>query len=84
MSRDEGGLLRRWSGPRTIANSLKLGAAGVAPLLLYIAFGPEDGNPIGLGLLAAFTVPVAMTGVIVGVLKTILERMGTRGRAERT
>lgn len=84
MSRDEGGLIRRWSGPRTIANSLKLGIVGIAPLLLYIEFGPKDGNPIGLGLLAALTVPVAVTGVFVGILKTVLERIDTRGRAERT
>lgn len=78
MSDDEGGLLRRWSGPRTVANSLKLGAVGIAPLLIYIAVGPEDGNPIGLGLLAAFTVPVALTGVAVGLVKTVWERGSRR------
>lgn len=27
-------------------------AVGTVPLLLYVIFGPADGNPIGLGLLA--------------------------------
>ena len=34
---------------------LKIGGViffvGTAPLLLYVMFGPKDGNPVGLGIL---------------------------------
>jgi len=40
-------------------------AVSVAPLLLYVIFGPADGNPIGLALLMFFGVP---TGLILAVL----------------
>ena len=30
---------------------LAVAVGGSVPLLLYIVFGPKDGNPIGLGLL---------------------------------
>lgn len=52
MSRIEEWIIRRWSGGRIIVGSLALAAAGVSPLVLYVLFGPSDGNPIGLGLLA--------------------------------
>lgn len=39
-------------------------ALGAGPLLLYIVFGPADGNPIGLGLLAMVAVPVG--GILAG------------------
>jgi hypothetical protein len=39
------------------------------PLLAYVALGPEDGNPIGLGLLAVVTVPIATIGVLVGLIR---------------
>ena len=39
-----------WVSERRTKGLLIL-AAGVIPLLLYVAFGPKDGNPIGLGLL---------------------------------
>lgn len=73
MNRLEEHLLRRFSGPKIVAASLVLGAAGLAPLLLYVAFGPADGNPIGLGLLAALAMPVALVGVFVGVVKTLAQ-----------
>jgi len=60
---------RGWSGERIIIASLVAGVAGVGPLALYIAFGPKDGNPIGLGLLAALAVPVAGVGLCVGVIR---------------
>lgn len=73
MSRIEEALLRRWSGLRIVLYSLAAGIAGVAPLLLYIAVGPKDGNPIGLGLLAVATVPFAGVGVFVGLIKMLVE-----------
>lgn len=79
MSRIEEAWLRRLSGPRILACSLAFGVAGVAPLLLYIAFGPADGNPIGLGLLAVLAVPVGAVGAGVGLIKMLVEHFA-RGR----
>jgi hypothetical protein len=78
MSRLEENLLRRFSGPQIVAASLALGAGGLAPLALYSAFGPPHGNPIGLGLLAALAVPVALVGVFVGLVKTLVQLFGRR------
>lgn len=47
-------------------------------LLLYIAFGPEDGNPIGLGLLAVAAVPVAAIGAVVGLITALVQILGRR------
>jgi uncharacterized membrane-anchored protein len=69
----EGSLLRRWKGLRIVAVSFGLGLIGVLPLLAYIAFGPKDGNPIGLGLLAVLAVPIAMIGVLVGLIRLVVE-----------
>jgi hypothetical protein len=41
--------------------------ASLAPLLLYIVFGPKDGNPIGLGLLFFFGTPVGVILTLVGL-----------------
>lgn len=79
MSRTEEALLRRWSGARILSVSLAAGSAGGLPLLLYILFGPRDGNPIGLGLLAMAAVPVAGMGVLVGLVKYAVERVSGRG-----
>lgn len=61
------------AGLKIILVSFVLGVVGVAPLLLYIAFGPSDGNPIGLGLLAVFAVPAAGIGLLIGVLRLLLD-----------
>ncbi len=78
MSVSEEALIRRWPGSRIVAWSVALGFAGVSPLLLYVAFGPADGNPIGLGLLAVATVPIAGMGVIVGLIKVAVESLRRR------
>lgn len=78
MSRIEEALLRRFTGVRILLGSMAFGAAGVAPLLFYIAFGPADGNPIGLGLLAVVAVPAAAVGAGVGLIKMLVEYF-TRG-----
>jgi len=49
-----------WAGLIVIVLSL-------APLLLYIAFGPADGNPIGLGLLMFFGVPTGAVLAFIGL-----------------
>ncbi|HEX7113130.1 MAG TPA: hypothetical protein VF216_11860 [Mizugakiibacter sp.] len=80
MSRIEEAILRRWSGLRLMAMSAALGAAGVLPLLLYVAFGPKDGNPIGLGLLAVASVPVAAVGMAAGAISALVQWLrGRRG-----
>lgn len=80
MSHLEEKLLARWSGVRIVVVSLVCGALGVLPLVLYSAFGPRDGNPIGLGLLAVAAVPLAGIGVLAGVIKMVVEYFG-RGRS---
>jgi hypothetical protein len=40
----------------------------LAPLVLYVIFGPKDGNPIGLGLLMFFGVPVGVLLFVVGFI----------------
>lgn len=72
-------LIGRWSGPRIVAISLIAGAAGVLPLALYMVFGPANGNPIGLGLLAVVAVPIAAGGMLVGAIKALIERFTDRG-----
>ena len=74
MSYLEETLLRRKSGLSIMVWSLVIGFAGVLPLLLYMALGPADGNPIGLGLLAVVAVPVAGVGVVVGLIVTLVQK----------
>jgi hypothetical protein len=78
MSRIEERLLQRFSGARIALASLALGLAGLLPLILYSAFGPAKGNPIGLGLLAMATVPVSAVGLFVGLVKVLVERFDRR------
>lgn len=73
MTDSETSLLQRWKGSRIVTVSLGIGLIGVLPLLTYIAFGPKDGNPIGLGLLAVLALPIATIGVLVGSIKAIVE-----------
>lgn len=64
------------------AAHMKLGAIiaalGTAPLLLYIAFGPADGNPIGLGLLAWASWLLAAVVVAVGMARRMFRRWRDR------
>jgi hypothetical protein len=53
---------------------------GAAPLIFYIQWGPTNGNPIGLGLLALVAMPVACVGAAVGVIKIAVDSL-THGRA---
>lgn len=80
MSRIEEALLRRFSGLKIMVWSVAIGFAGVLPLLLYIAFGPADGNPIGLGLLAVVAVPMAGVGAAIGLIKMLVQHLGRRGQ----
>jgi hypothetical protein len=75
MSHIEGAAVRRWRGVRIMKASLLLGCVGVAPLLLYLLLGPKDGNPIGLGPLAFFTLPVAIVGLVVGAVSALVQHL---------
>ena len=76
MSRIEEALISRWSGSKIMAWSVALGFTGVLPLLFYIAFGPADGNPIGLGLLAVAAVAIAGMGLVIGLIKMLVQHFG--------
>lgn len=80
MSGLEETLLNRWLGARILIASFLFGVLGVSPLLLYIAFGPKDGNPIGLGLLAVAAVPIAAIGMLAGLVKLLVEIFLRRGK----
>jgi len=80
VSRVEEALVRRWSGQRIMAVSTGVGLVGVLPLLLYIAIGPADGNPIGLGLLAMAAIPLAGVGIAVGAVRLLVQLFARRGR----
>lgn len=79
MSRLEEALLRRSSGMKIILVSMAIGLGGALPLLLYIAFGPANGNPIGLGLLAVVAVPAAVIGTLIGLIKLLVQRFMRHG-----
>lgn len=54
--------------------SLVIGVLGVGPLLFRIEYGPKNGNPMGLGLLAFFGMCASGTGFLVGVVRWFIER----------
>ncbi len=51
---------------------------GIGPLLLYIAVGPADGNPIGLGLLAMLAVPASGGLALAALIAAVVERARRR------
>ncbi len=58
-------------GIKIIALSLMLVLVCAAPIMIYTAFGPEDGNPIILGWLFAAGAVVAHIGFFVGIVLVI-------------
>ena len=80
MNRGEASVWRRASGKQLIVTSAALGVAAILPLLLYVAFGPANGNPIGLGLLAVAVVPLACVGILAGLVKLLSELSHRSGR----
>jgi hypothetical protein len=80
MSRLKDTVLRRWPGLKIMAVSAAFGLGGILPLLLYMAFGPADGNPIGLGLLAVVTVPVGVLGLAAGFVALLVQYVRTLGQ----
>lgn len=58
---------------------MAVAVAGVMPLLLYSVFGPEDGNPIGLGLLALLAIPTGAMIALAGAIKLLVQYFGRNG-----
>jgi hypothetical protein len=61
-----------------LLTSAKITAIGIAPLLLYVLIGPDDGNPIGLGLLAMLAVFIGVIGIALGIVKFVIEFVQSR------
>jgi len=63
---------RLWTS-KGMRTGLLLLAAGVVPLLLYIAFGPKDGNPIGLGLLFILATPIGVLMILLNAALAFIQ-----------
>lgn len=69
-----------------MAMRILLGAVAVlylgwSPIVIYAAFGPPNGNPIGLGILAWMSTPVALVLLIMSAVIAFLrdrDRTGAR------
>ncbi len=57
---------------RYLVAGLVLAGVGYLPLQLYILFGPRDGNPIGLGLLAIVAIPAGFIVCAIGMIKLVI------------
>ena len=68
-----------YKGLKIIVASIGVGALSALPLVLYIIFGPSDGNPIGLGLLAMAGVGLAQIGALIGVVWFLYEGFTRKG-----
>jgi hypothetical protein len=69
--------LRR--GLRALMIAIAVAVATIGPLAAYVAFGPADGNPIGLGLLAAVGVPVSGVLLLVALVQLAVDAGLHRG-----
>lgn len=70
-------ITRFLTGNKPLGLKIIVVAAGIAllsllPLLLYILFGPSDGNPIGLGLLALAGMLLGLAGLVIGIIGLLL------------
>ena len=72
-------MLRRFPGSTILLCGVVVAVAGVLPLLLYIAIGPEDGNPIGLGLLAIVAIPTGGMIALAGIIKLLVHYFRRNG-----
>lgn len=62
------------SRSRFVMWGLGVAVLGYLPLQLYIVFGPRDGNPIGLGLLAVLGFGLGLLLIAIGLIKWALQR----------
>jgi hypothetical protein len=77
-------LARVFRGPLPIGLKIILASAGMSalfsvPLLLYVVFGPADGNPVGLGLLFVLGLALGTLGAAIGVVALAVDRFIRRG-----
>lgn len=72
MSDFEARLMTRWPASRFLIAGVVIAVVGYLPLQLYIVFGPRDGNPIGLGLLAIASVPAGLVVFAIGLIKLVV------------
>ena len=63
---------------KILIGALAVFVFGWSPILIYAAFGPPDGNPIGLGLLAWMSTPVALILVTTSGIAAVLGRRTDR------
>jgi hypothetical protein len=68
-----------YTGAKIIVTAIGIWLLSAGPLLLYIVFGPSDGNPIGLGLLAMLGTGVAMPLGGIGALWFLFELFTRKG-----
>ncbi len=52
---------------KILIGSIVIWVLGAVPLLLYVEFGPEEGNPVGLGLLYLAGQVLGMLGITLSV-----------------
>jgi hypothetical protein len=60
-------------GLKLIALSLVVLLLSALPIMIYVAIGPADGNPVGLGLLFFAGAMVAHVGFVVGLVMLIYD-----------
>jgi hypothetical protein len=58
---------------------LAVAVGGTVPLLLYIVFGPKDGNPIGLGLLMLLSWLIGAVLVIWSIVGLVTTKTPGKG-----
>lgn len=68
------------TGIKIMLISIAPAILGMIPLLLYIIFGPANGNPIGLGLLFVAGIAVSMLGFLLGLLWLLVGHLLNRSR----
>jgi hypothetical protein len=73
MSDSEGGSNARWSFSKYLIWGFTLAGVGYLPLQLYILFGPRDGNPVGLGLLAVLAILSGLVIFGIGLIKLAVQ-----------
>lgn len=59
---------------KTLKTGIGIITVGTVPLLLYVMFGPADGNPIGLGLLAWASWLVGGICVVIALIARLFAR----------
>lgn len=67
-------------GLKIIALSLVLVFVSALPVMTYLVFGPEDGNPVWLGRLFAVGALIAHVGFVWGLLLLMKDTYFGRGK----